>query len=235
MKARVNDFVDLYPDFHNLDPNEQILRLVYFHGIEEGRDSVNQEELARLFDFAELSAPKNLGQRLGYLCGRAKKLRCKDGEYSLERPIRLAIDEEVLKLRGDITVPAVPVDEKFEFPGKVFKDTKIQKLVEEAGRCYAMECWNACGILIRIAIERALDAIDPAVRAKSGLKDKINYASSTSGLPISKSMQEGLKHLHGAKLVGDIVAHHSSTTLDEGDITPVIPQFRMLLKEVKNI
>ena len=235
MKTKVSDFVDLFPEFHNLEDTQQILRMVYFHTIEEARESVNKEELNRLFHFAELSTPKHLEQKLGYLCGKAKKLRCQESEYSLERPIRLAIQEEVNTVRGNLPQPEVAVDEKFEFPGKVFKDAKIQKLLEESGKCYAMECWNACGILIRIVIERALDAIDPSVKAKNGLKDKINFASSASGLLISKSMQDGLKHLHGAKLVGDIVAHHSSTTLDEGDISAVIPQFRMLIKDVKTI
>jgi hypothetical protein len=235
MKARVNAFVELFPQFHKLDPKEQITRLVYFHTIEEKRETVSQEELESLFGFAELSVPKNLAQTLGYLCGKGKKLRCQSKEYSLERPERLAIQNEVNTLRGTIEPPTIEIDAKFEFPDKTFKDAKIQKLLVEVGKCYALECWNACGILIRIIVERALDALDPAVKAKSGLKDKINFASSAPGLPISKSVQEGLKALHGAKLVGDVAAHHSSTLIEEGDINGVIPHFRMLMKEVKTI
>jgi hypothetical protein len=235
MKSKVDEFVQLFPHFHNLEPQEQILRLVYFHTIEERRETVSQAELSDLFNFAELSVPKRLGQILGYLCGKAKKLRCKDKEYSLERAIRLEIEAELDAIRGVVVPPKVVIDAIFEFPGKAFKDAKIVKLLEEAGKCHAMGCWNACGILIRIIVERTLDALDPAVKAKSGLKDKINCASSAPGLPISKSMQEGLKALHGAKLVGDVAAHHSSTLLEEGDINGVIPTFRMLIKEVKTI
>jgi hypothetical protein len=235
MMNKVSQFVDLFPDFHDLDPNEQIIRLIYFHTIEEKRETVSQDQLAIYFNFAEISTPKTLQQKLGYLCGRGKKLRCSKGEYSLERRVRMEVQEEVNRLRGIIEPPKLVLDAKFEFPGKVFKDIKIQRLLQELGKCFSVECWNACGILIRIIVERALDASAPEVKAKSGLKDKINFASSASGLPISKSTQDSLKVLHGAKLVGDIVAHHSSTLLDKGDIEGVLPHFRMLLKEIKTI
>jgi hypothetical protein len=235
MKSKVNAFVELFPQFHELDPKEQITRLVYFHTIEEQRETVSQDELAGLFSFAELSVPRTLAQTLGYLCGKGKKLRRQGKEYSLERPVRLAIQGEVNTLRGTVPPPKIEIDAMFKFPDKTFKDAKIQKLLVEVGKCYALECWNACGILIRIIVERALDALDPTVKAKSGLKDKINFASSAPGLPISKSMQDGLKALHGAKLVGDVAAHHSSTLIEEGDINGVVPHFRMLLKEVKTI
>jgi len=235
MKSKVNDFVELFQPFHKLDPKEQIARLVYFHTIEERRETVSLEELSGLFGFAEMSVPKNLGQTLGYMCGKAKTLRRQGKDYSLERPVRLAIQDELNTLRGTVAPLKLTIDAKFEFPGRVFTDAKIRVLLVDVGKCYATECWTACGILIRIIIERALDALDPAVKAKSGLKDKINCASSAPGLPISKSMQESLKALHGAKLVGDVAAHHSSTLLDQGDINSVIPHVRMLLKEVKTI
>jgi hypothetical protein len=188
MKSRVNDFLNLFPQFHELDPKEQITRLVFLHTVEEKRETVSQDEIESLFNFAELSVPKALPQTLGYLCGRGKILRRQGNEYSLERPVRLAIQEEVDHLRGIVVPPAIDIDAIFTFPSKTFKDAKVRKLLEEAGKCHALECWNACGILIRIITERALDALDPAVKAKSGLKDKINYATSAPGLPISKSM-----------------------------------------------
>lgn len=235
MKSKVSEFVDLFPNFHELDVNEQITRFIYFHTVEERRETISQNELATLFRFAELRVPRTLQQKLGYLCGKVQRLWCERGEYSLARPVRIAIQGEVNALRGVAAVPRVALDTKFVFPDRAFKDKKIEALLTEAGKCYALECWNACGILMRIVIERALDALDPSIKAKSGLKDKINYASSASGLPISRSMQDGLKTLHGAKLVGDIVAHHSSTLLDGGDIDGIIPHFRMLLKDVKTI
>src|ERR1700688_3364070 len=181
MMNKVSQFVDLFQDFHDLDPNDQIIRLVYFHTIEEKRETVSQDQLANYFNFAELSAPKTLQQKLGYLCGKGKRLRCSKGEYSLERPIRIEIQEEVNRLRGTVEPPKLALDAKFEFPGRVFKDLKIQRLLQELGKCFSVECWNACGILIRIIVERALDALAPEIKAKAGLKDKINFASSASG------------------------------------------------------
>jgi hypothetical protein len=234
MKVKVGDFVDSFPDFARLSLNEQILLLIYFHTVVEARESVSQFELGRLFGFAELTTPKNLGQRLGFLCGKARKLRNNEGEYSLQRPSRISIEKEIERLRGIEPAVEVTVDEKFNFPGKNFNDFKIQKLLEEAGKCYALQCWNACGIVVRIIIERALDTLSPAVKGKNGLKDKINYAIGDLGIPMSKSTREGFKTLHGAKLVGDIVAHHSEILLDQGDVDSVIPPFRILLKEVKS-
>lgn len=235
MKTKVNDFVDLFPDFHDLEPTDQITRLIYFHTIEEQRETVSIDELTQHFHFADLPVPKNLPQKLGNMCSRANLLICREGQYSLQRSERLKILAQVLALRGQIAAPAVAVAAAFEFPDKQFQDAKIRKLLEEAGKCHSMGCWNACGILVRIIIERALDAIDPSVKAKQGLKAKINFASAASGLPLSASVQDGLKQLHNAKLVGDIVAHHTSTLLDEGDISTVLTNFRVLLKEVKNI
>ena len=69
MRQKVNDFVDLFPGFHSLDQTAQILRLAYFHTVEEKRDSVNKEELETLFRLAQLPVPKNLPQLLAYLAG----------------------------------------------------------------------------------------------------------------------------------------------------------------------
>ncbi len=67
MKQRINEFVDLLPAFHRLDPMEQILYVIYFHAVEEGRESANQVEVENLFRLAGVALPKNLGQKLGYL------------------------------------------------------------------------------------------------------------------------------------------------------------------------
>jgi hypothetical protein len=74
MKERINEFVDLFPDFHRLDVTQQILYMIYFHAVEEGRESANQEEIESLFRFAGVPVPKHLAQTLGYLCSRGAKL-----------------------------------------------------------------------------------------------------------------------------------------------------------------
>src|ERR1017187_2569472 len=103
MKQRINEFVDVFPAFHRLDQMQQILYVIYFHAVEEGRESANQREIENLFRLAGVAMPKNLGQKLGYLCGRgAKLLPPKDGEYELRREVKRTIDEEVRSLRGEL-------------------------------------------------------------------------------------------------------------------------------------
>jgi hypothetical protein len=234
MKDKVNEFVDLFNNFHSLDQTDQIVRLVYFHTIEEGRESINKVELERLFKFAQVQPPKNLPQQLTYLCGRGGKLLNESGEFSLRREVQKGLEQEIRSLRGAPLPPVIDGILAFDFPGKVFKDPKIVVLLEEARKCYTQGCWNACGLLIRIMIERALDSVDSAVKAKQGLKDKINYCKSASQL-FSKSVRESLEGLHSVKLIGDIAAHHSKIILDKGDIDLVLAPFRMLIKEVATI
>ena len=74
MKQRVNEFVDLFPDFHSQEKTGQIVRLVYFHAVEEARESVSRDELERLFKLADLPVPENLMQLLLYLCRKGAKL-----------------------------------------------------------------------------------------------------------------------------------------------------------------
>ncbi|HXN96884.1 MAG TPA: hypothetical protein VN879_20420 [Candidatus Acidoferrales bacterium] len=235
MKQRANEWIGyLYPEFHKLRPTEQILRLVYFHTVVEGRETISLEELCRLFDFVSVPTPDNLPQMLFYLATRGKRLLNEQGEYLLRRQVRQLIEEEIAQVSGfQAPVIAGPAP-AFEFPDKKFKDAKVKVLIDEAKRCYATECWNACGILVRIVIERGLDSVSPAVKAIAGLRDKLNYCISNPG-SFSKSIVEGLKELKGAKLIGDIVAHHSNITLDKHDIDVVAAPFRMVLKEIQTI
>src|ERR1035438_4294791 len=85
MKLRVGEFVDLYEDFAERGPSEQIVRLIYFHTVLEQRETISKDQIARLFDFAELPCPKNLPQLLSYLHREGKKLLNKKGEFSLHR------------------------------------------------------------------------------------------------------------------------------------------------------
>lgn len=233
MREKVNDFVDLYPAFHDFLQVDQIARLVYFHAVEEGRESINKEELERLFRLADSPVPTHLARLLMYMSGKGAKLIRNQGEYSLRREVRRELEDELNKLRGVVSLPKRDGNSPFEFEGKKFSDKKIAALLEECRRCWAQQCWNACGLLIRIIVERTLDTVDPTVKAKSGLKDKLNRCREIKTL--SKSVRDGLDHLHGAKLFGDVAAHHSTVLLDEGDIDIVLPNFRVLLKEVTTI
>lgn len=234
MKAAANGWVDQFPNFHEMSATEQISLLVYFHTIVEKRETISREELEQLFRFIDSPVPDNLPQLLAYLCGRGNRLINKSGEYSLRREIRQAIDKELDALTGHAPLPKLAPAPAFEFPQKTFTDAKIKALLEETKRCYATECWNACGILMRIVLERTLDSVDPRMRAAGGLKDRLNIGISTSGM-FSKTIVDTLKELRSAKLVGDIVAHHSSIVLDRHDIDLVAPSLRMLIKEVKTI
>jgi hypothetical protein len=233
MKERVNEFVDLFPGFHSLGATAQIVRLVYFHAVEEARESVNKDELTRLFKLADVPVPNNLPQLLTYLCGKGQKLINAEGEFSLRREVRKEIEDEVRGLRGSAAPPRLDGGSPFDFGNRVFSDVKINALLEELKKCYPQQCWNACGLLIRIIVERTLDAVDAAVRAKTGLRDKINACRGLAQL--SKSLREGLDGLQGAKIFGDIAAHHSKIVLDKPDVDLVLPAFRVLIKEVKTI
>jgi hypothetical protein len=103
-------------------------------------------------------------------------------------------------------------------------------LIDELRRCHAMQCWNACGLMMRIIIERTVDTVDPAVKAKNGLKDKLNKCREITSL--GKSVRESIEHLHSAKIIGDIAAHDSKIVVDEPDINLALPHFRVLLKSV---
>ncbi len=234
MKHRINEFLALFPDFHLFDQGDQILYLVYFHAVEEGRESANQGEIESLFRFAGLPVPKNLGQKLGYLCGRGGKLLPpNEGEYELHRETKRTIEEEVRIARGQPAPIAVIDNGPFDFKGRTFTDKKIAALLDELRRCHATQCWNACGLLMRIVIERTVDTVDPAVKAKTGLKDKLNKCNDI--VTLGKSVRESIEHLHSAKIIGDIAAHDSKIVVDEPDITLVMPHFRVLLKSVATV
>jgi len=233
MKERVNEFVDLFSDFHSLGPTAQIVRLVYLHAIEEARESVNKGELERLFEFADVPVPKNLSQLLTYLGGRGQKLINNKGEFSLRREVRKEIEQEVRDHRGEAAPPKLDGGSPFDFGSRVFSDVKISTLLQELKRCYPQQCWNACGLLVRIIVERTLDSVDALVKAKTGLRDKINVCRGLVAL--SKSLREALDGLQGAKIIGDIAAHHSKILLDKSDVDLVLPAFRVLIKEVSTI
>jgi len=231
MKSRANEWIDQFPEFHELPATEQIVRLVFFHTIEEQRETISQQELKLLFDFIGVPIPDNLPQFLAHLCRKQGRLIKKGDEYSLRREVERAIREELAKLAGSHPILHMAPIPAFEFPGRTFKDTKIQVLLGEAQKCYATECWNACGILMRIVLERTLDAADPRVKSTPGLKGKLNVGISTVGV-FSQTIVDTLKDLRSAKLVGDIVAHHSTIVVDKPDIDLVTPSLRMLIKEV---
>ncbi len=234
MKQRINEFIDLFPEFHRLGETEQILHVIYFHAVEEGRESANQAEIESHFRLAGLTVPKNLGQKLGYLCGRGGKLLPPNkGEYELHREVKRRIGEEVRSARGEQTPIVINANGPFEFKDRTFTDNKVSALLDELRRCHATQCWNACGLLMRIVIERTVDTIDPGVRAKSGLKDKLNKCREVTTL--GKSVRESIDHLHGAKIIGDIAAHDSKIVVDEPDVSLALPHFRVLLKSVTTV
>lgn len=233
MKQRINEFVDLFPAFHRLEAIQQILYIIYFHAVEEGRESANQSEIESLFRFSGVPVPKNLGQKLGFLCGRGAKLISNNGEYELRREVKREIDEEIRAFRGQPAPIVIGDNGPFEFNGRTFTDKKVAALLDELRRCHAMRCWNACGLMMRIIIERTVDTVDPTVKAKSGLKDKLNKCREITSL--GKSVRESIEHLHSAKIIGDIAAHDSKIVVDEPDINLALPHFRVLLKSVTTV
>ena len=111
-------------------------------------------------------------------------------------------------------------------------DKKIYQLGLELNHNFDFKnCWNSCGILMRIILERALDRKSAEVKRKTGLKDKINFCLSNN--VFGKSVAEALQKLnHSTKITGDIVAHDSSLLLEENDVTIAIVPFRVLIKDL---
>lgn len=111
-------------------------------------------------------------------------------------------------------------------------DTKIYVLGIELNQNWDSKvCNNSCGILMRIILERSLDKKDASIKAKNGLKNKINYCLSSN--IFGKSISEALKKLdNSTKITGDIVAHDSNILLVENDIELAIIPFRLLLTDI---
>ena len=230
MKQKINDFVDLFPDFHSLGQTEQIVLLVYFHAVLEGRESVNSKELRHLFELADVPVPEHLARLLIYLSTKARKLIRNDGEFRLRREIRKEIEQALKVSKPAAASPQETVETGFDFGVVGFPEKKIAVLMSEVRTCYQHACWNATGLLTRIIIERTLDTVDQAVKNKTGLRDKINACRNVQTL--SKSLREAMDGLQGAKIIGDIAAHHSSILLDKADVDLVLPAFRVLIKEI---
>jgi len=113
-------------------------------------------------------------------------------------------------------------------------DKKIYVLGHETNINWQSECWNSCGILMRIILERALDRKHSDIKSKEGLKDKINFALSSN--LFGKSIKEAIKKLdHSTKITGDIVAHDSKILLNKEDIELAIVPLNNLLKDVFNL
>ena len=111
-------------------------------------------------------------------------------------------------------------------------DKKVYILGVELNQNWQIQdCWNSCGILMRIILERVLDRKDNDITNKSGLKNKINFCLSSS--IFGKSVLEALKKLdNSTKITGDIVAHDSNILLSKNDIELAIIPFRVLLTDI---
>jgi hypothetical protein len=115
---------------------------------------------------------------------------------------------------GDLPVPSNP---------------KAAALLDELQRCYQAACWNACGILIGVLIERALDAVEPDCREQRGLGKKLSYCLNQSS-QFGASLKDALRELKAAKVTRDIAAHDSTIILGKSDIDTAVPYFRHLVK-----
>lgn len=111
-------------------------------------------------------------------------------------------------------------------------DNKVYVLGTELNQNWNSKiCYNSCGILMRIILERSLDRKDSNIKNRIGLKNKINYCLSSN--VFGKSVLEALKKLdNSTKITGDIVAHDPNILLVENDIELAIIPFRLLLTDI---
>lgn len=126
--------------------------------------------------------------------------------------------------------------DKYIFPKSLLnkirkQDKKISILGSEVNFNWQTGCWNACGILMRIILERILDKKDRRIKEKIGLEQKINYCLSNK--IFGRSVSEALQKLrHSTKITGDIVAHDSNILLSKNDIELSIVPLNILVKDV---
>ncbi|MFA6534305.1 MAG: hypothetical protein WCT37_03990 [Patescibacteria group bacterium] len=111
-------------------------------------------------------------------------------------------------------------------------DNKVYILGKELNQNWdSINCWNSCGILMRVILERSLDKKGDEIKNKNGLKNKINFCLSSN--IFGRSVLEALKKLdNSTKITGDIVAHDSNILLIENDIELAIIPFRVLLSDI---
>jgi len=110
------------------------------------------------------------------------------------------------------------------------QDKKIFVLGSEANFNWQANCWNACGILMRIILERVLDRKSNRIKQRRGLEQKINCCLSNK--IFGKSVSDALKKLHhSTKITGDVVAHDSNILLNQSDIELAIVPLNMLSKD----
>jgi hypothetical protein len=171
--------------------------------------------------------------------GYLKQIPNKRGYYTLpESWLEKIINREKVRFRQIIEKKEIKKSLKFQevFSENTLKklkklDKKIYILASEANMSWQTNCWNSCGILMRIILERVLDRKHQDIRAREGLKSKINFSLSSN--LFGKSIKEAIKKLdHSTKITGDIVAHDSNILLSQEDIELAIVPLNILIKDV---
>lgn len=148
----------------------------------------------------------------------------------------------IKKIKKDKFNNAQPLNNNGTNGSKILPDELLKKIKKKDNKIFVLgtelnqnwmskKCWNSCGILMRIILERSLDLKSSEVKQMSGLKNKINYCVSSN--VFGKSVTEALKKLdNSTKITGDIVAHDSNILIIYGDIELAIIPFRVLLTDI---
>lgn len=194
----------------------------YYIGIRGFSEEIGYKKVIDAVEYLKISSANNRLIRINWLASINVILRSlKENKYtkSTESPNNQSDDGSVI-LPNEILDIIKLIDNKIYLIG-----------LELNYNWQSGKCWNSCGILMRIILERALDKKGPEIKKKNGLKDKINFCLSSN--LFGRSISEALKKLdNSTKITGDIVAHDSNIVLDKTDIELSIVPFKLLLKDI---
>ena len=181
----------------------------------------NDEGIKKAIDYLKTSSTNNRLVRKNWLSKLNLIIKeLKEKKYTKFKIRKNNFDTSKYILQNNLLKKIKKVDKKVYILG-----------VELNQNWQIQDCWNSCGILMRIILERVLDRKDNDIKNKSGLKNKINFCLSSS--IFGKSVLEALKKLdNSTKITSDIVAHDSNILLSKNDIELAIIPFRVLLIDI---
>jgi hypothetical protein len=181
----------------------------------------DDENIKKAIDYLKTSSANNRLVRKNWLSKLNLIIKeLKEKKYTKFKTRKNSFDTSKYILQNNLLKKIKKVDKKVYILG-----------VELNQNWQIQDCWNSCGILMRIILERVLDRKDNDIKNKSRLKNKINFCLSSS--IFGKSVLEALKKLdNSTKITGDIVAHDSNILLSKNDIELAIIPFRVLLTDI---
>ncbi|MEN0054528.1 MAG: hypothetical protein AAGC65_12725 [Mucilaginibacter sp.] len=231
-------FVDSVPEFKSIAASEKIQYFLYYHTIVKKNEGALPGDISNYFDELKLIKYSNIAQylKLGSkkVKGKLPKFICQKSLYHLERSLRTMIDES-------LNMPKVLIASNAFFPQEVFNNTRgyLQKLANQAARCYDNHLFDACAVMTR----KLLEVLIIEAFERYGISDKVKndkanfyYLSDLIDLFVKESIwnigRNARNALPGLKKLGDLSAHNRRYMATETDINKSKDDLRIVLEEL---